>query len=173
MNTEDLQGLFTWVRREFFPDWQEGDGWRIEFVKLPNATDAYCFHQTRSIQVAERLSDDDQIKITVIHEAGHAVCRDESHSKEWQEAMVKAAARAKELGLSDLAGLLFKESKHDAIATSLRDAAERYLDNSFHATVTMVAEAANLTREDVYRICPDAERVFKRARAKARRERKR
>jgi hypothetical protein len=95
------------VRQQFFPRWDRAGRWRVrQFTDLDGAQ-GRCCREDRTIRVTP-LQGEEGVAL-LIHEIAHAVATD-GHGRKWQARMEQAAVTADQLGRSELAGLLRKET---------------------------------------------------------------
>lgn len=117
----DLQKMFEYVRKTFFPQWDRKKQWKIkQDENLPSRGSCDCETKTISINLFMPsrflfISDlefdaEDDLLLLLIHEVCHS--SNMSHGKKWQNRFLKKAEIAEKLGRSTLADMIRGEVSH-------------------------------------------------------------
>jgi|APSaa5957512622_1039677.scaffolds.fasta_scaffold21779_2 hypothetical protein len=103
-----LQSVYSYIRSAFFPRWDKKKEWKLKEVwDLPS--EGRCETVQKLIYIKPQSeSDQDSLHLLLIHEICHAIAP--NHGERWQARMLKAADRARQLGMSSLSALICQES---------------------------------------------------------------
>jgi len=146
-----LKADFAFVRRRFFPRWKAGENWHIVPRNRADYTKetGYCDSASRTIHVHPLMAGQDGESRTalIIHEVCHAVTKS-GHGKRFQQRMLHAADKARQLDLSEVAKTLEQEVHHyqdgdawDDSAKDVYDFVERaVIENKGRITYNNVVE---------------------------------
>ena len=142
---------FERIKSTYFPRWDKQHEWTIVESHPECVGDGYCDSDNRQIVIA---SADPSMECILIHEIAHAVTH-QYHGKKWQGRMEKAALKAEELGLNDLATQIRGEyAKYLDLALSFRPTAHLVYNSiedagiaglSFEGAVASAANAFGMT----------------------------
>ena len=106
-NKKRLKIAFAFVRTNFFPRWDKDQQWSVRINgDLPG--DGRCEDEIKTIHVRCVAKNRNDLHILLIHEISHAVAGG-GHAKRWRARMLKAAQRAKRMGLNILEKMLDQE----------------------------------------------------------------
>ncbi len=97
---------FGYVRRTFFPRWDQKCLWTVKVEADLDGCAGYCCRKTKTIRLLDDLGDY-SLRFVLIHEIAHAAVTSgilfDVHGFGWQQRMEGAACRADLLGMSALA----------------------------------------------------------------------
>lgn len=99
-----LQTAFEYIRKTYFPRWDKKGQWTVSYKgDLPST--GSCDIKNKAIFLDTAPAKDDKLHFLLIHEICHAVTT-QSHGKKWKSRMLKASAKAKELGHKEISKML-------------------------------------------------------------------
>lgn len=140
---KNIAEQFKYVRKNFFPGWDKDGRWKARLSTELDGAMGRCDVERKRISVT--LEGGRLATVTLIHEICHAVVG-EYHGKMFQGRLLKAAARAKDMGRLDLAadlraeaamarrsGRIYAEHVYGTIAGAARDS-----DVDFQQTIEYV-----------------------------------
>lgn len=113
-----LERNFRYVKKTFFPEWDQQNEWEIRFVdnlQTQDASDnrvgsdAECHAEKKQIWIGVIPKRDRVLHLLIIHEINHVFCP--GHGKDWADRMKQAQEKAEKLGLSRLSSVLKTELK--------------------------------------------------------------
>ncbi len=164
---------FQYIRNTFFPTWDHKGQWRLELVDYLNGATAFCRPEPKTIEVLKSV-DLDKLPLILIHEITHAVTSC-GHGKPWLSRMSKAAQRAEQLGMKDLAQQIrssldwYGEARHyrQAIYAQIVDAVINQPDADFMTLISVVGRDYGASGEELLESCKEARKVYDQARADA------
>ncbi len=112
-----LQEEFEYVRKTFFPRWDQKMEWKVADGGMNVDLWAFTKRDEKLIILYNELPNRAAIRSLMIHEICHAMNvpesleGDDEHGREWQRDMLKAGHRAAELGLDEVAVFVWRDLK--------------------------------------------------------------
>ena len=170
-----MEQEFEFIRSNFFPRWDSARRWKAEARSRTESSreSGYCDLNTKTILIAPFLSAaaGPERTTTLIHEICHAVAAP-NHGKKWRTRMSVASAKARQIGLADVADKLdweveeYASDRAETLTPSVvyRKVGDivRGLDGkiNFEHVVTYIASLYGLTDDELHRRCRRLRRVY-------------
>lgn len=170
MGRDTLDEAAEYVRREFFPRWDPKRHWRVVNDSRREPGVGHCRSRSRQIAVNPDGLTYDEIVELLVHEVCHAVAVD-NHSERWWSRMHKAADRATEMGLGQLASAIRENAgqpeeesqismRAAAVYEEIRDAVDCQPECSYETIVRGAASSRGCFSEELEQDFPMCRRVY-------------
>ena len=107
MSEERLKNSFEIVKRNFFPEWDLENNWVVRKDRKIHSQ-GLCERSTKTITIRYIPYNQNRLYWFLIHEICHAVSTD-SHSREWEDQMLKASKSARKNGNDELSRMILND----------------------------------------------------------------